>query len=101
MGRKKKKRSRTIEDILEEAEEAAAQEIEEEPVVEPEPVRFDSGLKVGDKVSRKPITFGGAEETLRPRTRSGTVVYIHPKGRYHVVAFEVGHGVLRESFSGV
>lgn len=31
----------------------------------------------------------------------GYVVYVHPKGRYHVVAFLTKGGVIREGFQGV
>ena len=31
----------------------------------------------------------------------GTVVYIHPQGRFHVVRFDFPFGSFRESFRGV
>lgn len=31
----------------------------------------------------------------------GRVVYIHPKGYYHTVEFELNGGHVRESFKGV
>ena len=46
-------------------------------------------MKVGDKVIRTPITFtdpfksGRNEPQHKPM--KGTVVYIHPEGRYHTV----------------
>jgi len=33
--------------------------------------------------------------------RKGKVVYIHPKGRYHVVEFACETGTIREAFQGV
>ena len=61
-------------------------------------------MKVGDKVSRCPETFGrerplwGKSDRI---TLAGCVVYIHPKGRFHVVAFPMPRGIeLRESFIG-
>lgn len=36
-----------------------------------------------------------------PKLIPGTVCYVHPKGRYHTVAFETAGGVIRESFLGV
>lgn len=58
-------------------------------------------MKIGDIVTRRPVTF---YEELVGKTRptmKGRVVYIHPKGRYHTVEFQLRDGVLRESFLGV
>ena len=67
-------------------------------------------VKVGDKVTRTPKTieqmvlvegqsFGGV---LRAKPVTGTVVYVHPQGRFHVVEFENLRGdKLRETFDGV
>lgn len=60
-------------------------------------------MKIGDKVQRMPETFGHYEETgegKRKKMLTGTVVYIHPAGRYHTVEFEVAGGKIRESFLG-
>lgn len=57
-------------------------------------------LKVGDKVKRRPETFHDPEEG-RWAMMEGTVVYIHPEGRYHTVEFSFGYGrKARESFLG-
>lgn len=57
-------------------------------------------MKIGDRVQRVPETFGETEEIrdrnrerkTRRRAYDGTVIYIHPLGRFHVVAFETrGH----------
>ncbi len=75
-------------------------------------------VKLGDTVERIPVTIAVREEELLSpipkkkrakapapppvkRTMKGTVVYIHPKGRYHTVAFRTPGGVIRESFLGV
>jgi hypothetical protein len=67
-------------------------------------------LRIGQKVTRTPVSIetlapGGRSEfgcSLQQRPMRGTVVYIHPKGRFHVVEFENSRGdKLRESFMGV
>lgn len=66
-------------------------------------------MKIGDRVQRVPETFGEMEEIrdrnrkrkARSRAYDGTVIYIHPLGRFHVVAFETRGGTIRESFAGV
>ena len=61
-------------------------------------------LKIGDKVIRTPRTFSDPERDKHdPRymPMTGTVVYIHPKGRYHTVEFVLPLGTVRESFMGV
>ncbi len=54
-------------------------------------------LRVGDKVLRKPIA---PREKTEATTQTGTVVFVHPCGRFHVVEFEGIHGPFRESFRG-
>jgi hypothetical protein len=52
---------------------------------------------------RFPVTFVDREEGERShatRPMEGTVVYIHPHGFYHTVAFQLRGGVVKESFSG-
>ena len=51
-------------------------------------------VQVGDVVYRKPISFSDSDA----QTMRGTVVWVHPAGRFHVVEFEKG---VRESFMGV
>lgn len=60
-------------------------------------------MRIGDKVSRVPLTFTSAEPGLHEHTKrkTGTVVYIHPKGRYHIVEFQTRGGPVREAFMGV
>lgn len=54
-------------------------------------------VHVGDIVMRRPISFSDTDSKNAQLMR-GVVVWVHPKGRFHVVEF--GKGV-RESFSGV
>lgn len=60
-------------------------------------------MKIGQKVQRFPVSFseqdGKKGEAKRPMT--GTVVFIHPKGRFHIVEFQVRGKAVRESFQGV
>ena len=65
-------------------------------------------LCVGQKVTRIPKTFGLLDDItdfsvktgIKPQR--GTVVYVHPKGRFHVVEFENLKGeTIRETFDGV
>ena len=48
-------------------------------------------MKLGDKVMRLPETFTDSGEDKRSLRRpvAGRVVYIHPKGYYHTVEFEL------------
>lgn len=54
-------------------------------------------VQVGDVVYRKPISFSGSD-AKNAQTMRGTVVWVPPAGRFHVVEFEKG---VRESFMGV
>lgn len=56
-------------------------------------------MKLGNKVMRLPETFTDSGEDKRSLRRP--VVYIHPKGHYHTVEFELNGGHVRESFKGV
>lgn len=61
-------------------------------------------MTVGQKVMRLPQTFDDFDFKKNRSVRRpirGTVVYIHPKGRFHVVEFELAGGKVRESFWGV
>lgn len=59
-------------------------------------------MKIGQKVRRVPLsltqTADNGKQEHRPMT--GKVVYIHPEGRYHMVAFEMREGIVRECFGG-
>ena len=59
-------------------------------------------MKIGDIVQRIPETFGETEivQAKDRKPFTGTVTYIHPLRRYHVVSFRVRGGVIRESFAG-
>lgn len=54
-------------------------------------------VQIGDVVTRRPVTF----DTKDGQPARGRVVYIHPKGRFHVVEFGEGATAVRESFLGV
>lgn len=58
--------------------------------------RGDGRVRVGD-VQRRPVSFSDSD-AKNARLLRGTVVYVHPAGRFHVVEFEKG---VRESFMGV
>lgn len=61
-------------------------------------------MKLGDRVIRTPQTLGEYDpsvETPALYPLTGQVEYIHPAGRYHVVAFPTPGGTVRESFPGV
>ena len=53
--------------------------------------RGDGRVRVGD------VSFSDSD-AKNARLLRGTVVYVHPAGRFHVVEFEKG---VRESFMGV
>lgn len=62
-------------------------------------------MKIGDKVRRRPVTFGGVESDQKKgpglrREFIGVVLYIHPEGWYHLVEFSVRGGKIRECFPG-
>ena len=57
-------------------------------------------VRPGDTVTRQPITIA-ADRNGRTPYRRGTVVYVHPSGRYHTVEFGEGGTAFRESFHGV
>lgn len=56
-------------------------------------------VKLGDRRTVHPATLDGHEKG-KPRPLTGTVVYIHPAGRFCTLEFEVGtRGErIRESF---
>lgn len=59
-------------------------------------------MKAGDKVTRQSATLTHEGKNGKPvgTTMTGTVVYVHPKGRFHTVEFQVRGGTVRESFRG-
>lgn len=54
-------------------------------------------MKIGDKVMRTPHAYKDNLGLGSTPPEEATVIYIHPKGRYHTVVFENG---IRESYSG-
>lgn len=59
-------------------------------------------MKVGDRVVRCPVTVCGYDEHCKQTVKKmpGTVVFIHPDGRFHSVSFETPGGKIIESFPG-
>ena len=60
-------------------------------------------LEIGMVVVRTPQTIFEEEahgKAIR-RPMRGRVVYIHPRGRFHIVAFEVRGKTIKETFQGV
>ena len=47
-------------------------------------------IKLGDRITVKPATFDVPGKDGKPKAIPGTVVYIHPAGRYCVLEFDVG-----------
>lgn len=59
-----------------------------------------SKVQAGDSVAREPEAITGVESKRLGRMR-GTVVWVHPLERFHVVEFQTRGGPLRECFRGV
>lgn len=59
-------------------------------------------VKVGQRVVRKPVTLWDYDDHARRTSIQlhGVVIYVHPKGRFHTVAFETPKGRICESFPG-
>lgn len=60
-------------------------------------------VRIGDRVTRVPETFGQLDDKSN-KTKApmkGTVVWVHPQERFHVVEFDAPGGKIRESFAGV
>lgn len=47
-------------------------------------------IKLGDRITVKPATFDVPGKDGKPKAIPGTVVYVHPAGRYCVLEFDVG-----------
>lgn len=60
-------------------------------------------LEVGMEVIRTPetILYTDSSGVSKRHPMKGYVSYIHPEGRFHVVAFRFKGGVIKESFMGV
>ena len=57
-----------------------------------------TGLKLGDRIRVMPETLG--LEDGKRQLRTGTVIYIHPQGRFCVLEFEplVSGGILSDPY---
>lgn len=64
------------------------------------PAEAVATVRVGDTVVRHPLTIlePGQAKNAKDITMKGEVVYIHPRGKFHVVEFAGG---IRESFVGI
>lgn len=58
-------------------------------------------IELHKTVRRMPSIHIDNEGHRMSRPINGEVVYIHPKGRFHVVRFDFPFGSFRESFLGV
>lgn len=60
-------------------------------------------LEVGMEVVRIPQSLYEADGKGKGERRPmrGRVVYIHPLGRFHIVAFRVRGKIIKETFQGV
>ena len=47
-------------------------------------------IKLGDRITVKPATFDVPGKDGKPKAIPGTVVYVHPGGRYCVLEFDIG-----------
>lgn len=96
--KKRRRRQQTAQ-----AEPAAELEVKEaaQPAPVAAPPRARGRVCVGDVVLRKPITISPKAEQDGARVLRGTVVWVHPKGYFHVVEFGEGARAVRESFAGV
>lgn len=61
------------------------------------PFETAAAVRVGDTVRRVPNLSGG-KDGIRSPAEEARVVYLHPRGRFHVVRFRCG---FRECFPGV
>lgn len=56
-------------------------------------------IKLGDRITVKPATFDVPGKDGKPKAIPGTVVYVHPGGRYCVLENALREPVtIRESF---
>lgn len=60
----------------------------------------EGAVKIGQKVTRYPVSFSEPDGKKGQKPMTGTVVYIHPLGRFHIVEFELRGGKVQESFQG-
>ncbi len=58
-------------------------------------------LTIGKEVKRMPSIHIDEQGRRTAGTVKGEVIYIHPRGRFHVVQFTFPGGSFRESFLGV
>lgn len=54
------------------------------------------GIRLGDRIKAR-VNYGPEGGTMLP-PETGTVVYIHPLGRFYTLRFDFAMGSFRESF---
>lgn len=57
-------------------------------------------MKIGQKVTRYPVSFSEPDGKKGQKPMTGTVVYIHPLGRFHIVELSCGAGRCRRASRG-
>lgn len=56
-------------------------------------------MKVGDKVT-KTLEWVEVTKAVKKRTKAtGRVIFVHPKGRFYTVEFQIGGGTIRETYT--
>lgn len=56
-------------------------------------------MKVGDKVRKKLEWTEVGRSIKKHGVATGTVIFVHPKGRFYTVEFRIGERILRETFT--
>lgn len=57
-------------------------------------------MKLGDKITKPVAWMEVVQNNMKKHeTATGTVVYIHPRGRFYTLEFSFPGGSFRESFS--
>lgn len=81
-----------------------SQELDLSERMEPQPEKVvpisTDRVQVGGIVIREPITFSD-KFSKKANPMRGRVVWVHPRGRFHVVKFGEGRQAVRECFMGV
>lgn len=59
-------------------------------------------VRVGEAVQRQIACISEMKDRRITRpVQEGTVIWVHPEGRFHVVEFSFRFGRIRESYAGV
>ena len=60
-----------------------------------------STVHIGDVVDRSPHFLHSEKDSPGKEWKKGKVIYVHPKGRFHVVEFDSTVAPIKESFLGI